>query len=52
MKKQRKWIVSLTIFVIMALALVACGGGTTESAETPAEESAETAEEAAPVGCL
>ena len=49
MKKQQKWIVGFTFLLIMALALVACGGGT---AEEPVEEAAPVeeapAEEAAP----
>ena len=43
MKKQQKWIVSITLLLIMALALVACGGG--ETAEEPARPPAEAVSE-------
>ena len=51
MKKQQKWIVSFTLLLVMALVLVACGGGTEEEpAEPEAAEEAAPAEEAeAPV---
>ena len=51
MKKQRKWIMGFTLILVLALALVACGGGAAEppveEAEAPVEEAEAPAEEAA-----
>jgi len=51
MKKQYKWIIGLTFLLVMAMALVACGGGAAEQPAdeaAPAEEAEGPAEEAAP----
>jgi multiple sugar transport system substrate-binding protein len=54
MKIQRNWLVSFTLLLVMALILVACGGGEAETTEPSEPESAEEAapaeeeEEAAP----
>lgn len=51
MKNQQKWWVGFVLLVVLALALVACGGGTTtnveETAEEPTVEEVASTEEAA-----